>query len=59
MEFVGRFTEEDLRNGVDKAEVAKAKEKYGLYYTESEIVFEDGVMVGIKIWVCGEDEFKL
>lgn len=59
MEFVGRFNEEDLRNGIDKAEVAKAKARYGLGYTDTELVFEDGVPVGIKIWVCDKDEFKL
>lgn len=55
--FVGQFSEEELKNGVDKLKVAEAAEKYQLKYTRTKLVKKKGKIVGIKIWVS--DDFEI
>ena len=57
--LVGTFNEEDLRQGRDKVEVAKAKEEHNLKYTEMKYVKKGGNIVGLKIWVCDFDTFTI
>lgn len=57
--LVGTFNEEDLKSGRDKEEVKKAKEKHGLKYTNSELVFKGKEIVGIRLWVCDVETFTL
>lgn len=58
MVFVGKYNERDLEAGVDKVDVAKAKEKTGLKYVQSKIVKEKGTTY-LKLWVCTAEEFKI
>lgn len=57
--LVGTFNEEDLAQGRDKIAVSEAKEKYNLKYTNTKLIKRGGVIIGIRIWVCDMDTFKL
>lgn len=59
MVFVGTFNEKELREGVDKKEIAKAKKEHGLNYIESKIVKKGGKPVAMKVWVCDYKSFTL
>lgn len=59
MIYVGRFNEDDLRNGVDKKETKKAMEQHNLNYTETKLIKKSGKIVAMDIWVCNADEFKI
>lgn len=59
MIYVGRFSEEEIKNGVDKIEVKKAMEKHNLKYTETKFVKKSGKIVAMDIWVCTADEFTI
>lgn len=50
--LVGTFTEDQLRKKIDKMEIAKAKEKYELKYINSEFVYKDHQITGIRVYVC-------
>lgn len=57
--LVGQFMEEELRKGIDKLEVKKAKEETGLKYTNSSYVKRKGEIVGLKLYVCTAEEMNL
>lgn len=58
--FVGIFNEADISKGLDQEAVQKAMEKTDLRYTDSQIVYNrSGKPVGIKLWVCDLDEFRI
>lgn len=46
--YVGRFNEKDIRAGLDKKAVEKAKEETGLNYTNQEIVYKNQKPIAIK-----------
>ena len=50
--YVGRFNEKDIRDGLDKKAVEKAKEETGLKYTNQEIVYKNQEPIAIKLYVC-------
>lgn len=52
--FVGKFSENDLRNGIDKKAVEKKKKETGLKYTNTKIIKN-----GLAIWVCNADDFRI
>ena len=56
MIYVGRFDEDDMRNGTDKVEMQIAMDKHSLNYTNTKLVRESGKIVGLDIWVCTADE---
>lgn len=58
MVFVGKYNEQELEAGVDKIDIAKAKEETGLKYVQSKIVKEKGTTY-LKLWVCAAEEFKI
>ena len=51
MKFVGLFSENEIKNGLDKIEVEKKKIETGYKYTKTELVKQGKKIVGIKIWV--------
>lgn len=51
--YIGEYTEKDLKNGKDKKDIEKAKEKTGLKYVISEITNKPS----LKIWLS--DDFTL
>ncbi|BAG09065.1 MAG: hypothetical protein E6053_09305 [Finegoldia magna] len=57
--LVGTFTEEQLKKKIDKLEVDKAMEKYGLKYTNTELVRKGGKIVGLKVYVCNWEDVDL
>lgn len=50
--LVGTFTKDQLKKKIDKIEVDKAMEKYGLKYTNTEFVHKGGQIVGLRVYVC-------
>ena len=48
--LVGSYSEQDIKQKKDKKEVAEAKEKHGLTYTETKIVVVKGEM-RLKVWL--------
>lgn len=59
MIYVGRFNEEDLKNGRDKIETKKAMEKHNLNYTNTKLIKRSNKIIAIDIWVCDKDEFTI
>ena len=57
--FVGTFNEADIANDFDKKKIEEMKQKTGLNYTNTEIAKKGKKIVGIRIYVCNEDDFKL
>lgn len=56
--LVGKFTEEDLRNGTDKKLVNEKMQEYNLHYTNTKIIKEHGIKK-LAIYVCNVYDFKL
>ena len=56
--LVGKFTENDLKNGIDKKAVEDAKEKYNLKYTNTKIIKEKGIRK-LAIYLCTLEDFKI
>lgn len=56
--FVGKFSENDLKNGIDKKAVEKKEKETGLKYTNTKIIKEKGV-TKLAIWVCNVEDFKI
>lgn len=50
--FVGRFSETDLANRIDKTAVNTAKIATGLKYTNTEVIQKCKKPVAIDIYVC-------
>ena len=57
MVLVGDFSEDDLKNKVDKKAVEKKKEETGLRYTNTKIINKKGQRY-LRVWVCSVDEVK-
>lgn len=57
--YVGRFSEKDIRAGLDKKAVEKAKEETGLSYTNQEIVYKNQKPIAIKLYVCDLEHMLL
>lgn len=58
MVLVGDFSEDDLKNKVDKKAVEKKKEETGLEYTNTKIINKKGQRY-LRVWVCNLDEVEL
>lgn len=56
--LVGDFTENDLKNGIDKIEVEKAKKKHDLKYTNTKIIVKKGIRY-LRIYVCDVYSFNI
>lgn len=54
--LVGTFTKDQLKKKIDKIEIAKAKEKYGLKYINSEFLEKGGQLTGIRVYVCNLED---
>lgn len=54
--LVGTFDEEQLKKKIDKMEIAKAKEQYGLKYINNELVYKGGKIVGIRVYLCNLED---
>ena len=50
--FVGRFSETDLANGIDKTAVSAAKIATGLKYTNTDVIQQCKKPVAIDLYVC-------
>lgn len=57
--LVGTFNEADCAMGIDKTKTALAKERTGLKYTNTEYVKKKGEIVGLRIYVCTVNDFKI
>lgn len=57
--YVGQFSEQDILLGIDKVAVEKVKQETGLKYTNTKFVKRNGKIVGMKIWVCDAQSFKI
>lgn len=56
--LVGIFNELDLKNGRDKEAVEKKKKETGLNYINTEYVYENNYIIGIKIYVCAIEDVR-
>lgn len=56
--LVGKFTEEDLINKIDKKIVEEKKKEYNLNYTNTKIIKEKGIKK-LAIYICNVDDFKI
>ena len=56
--LVGNFSENDIKNGIDKKEVEEMKKKTGLQYTNTKIIKKNGKEY-LSIWLCNAQDFKL
>lgn len=55
--LVGTFTENELKNGVDKECVERAIAETGLEYVNTEFVYNDKKKItGLKVYVCNEED---
>lgn len=57
--YVGTFSESDVASGKDRLAVRKAMDDTGLEYTNTEFKRSSGKIVGLKIYVCRAEDFRL
>ena len=57
--YVGRFTEEDLKQGKDKLIVKAKQEETGFKYTNTKLIKKNGKNVGIDIYVCDVNSWEI
>lgn len=57
--LVGTYNEIEVSNGKHKADVRKMKKETGYEYTNTELVKSRGKVVGMTIYVCNAEDFKL
>ena len=57
--LVGTYNETDLAMGKVKEDVKKVSEETGYKYTNTELVKKNGNIVGIKVYVCSMEDFKI
>ena len=57
--YVGTFSESDIDSGKDKIAVRKMMDDTGLGYTNTEFKRSGGKIVGLKIYVCKAEDFKI
>lgn len=57
--LVGTFNNADIKSGRDKQEVQKKKSETGLKYTNQEFVKKGSKIVGLRIYVCTVQDFKI
>ena len=56
--LVGTFNELDLENGSYKEVVEKKKKETGLNYTNTQPVYRNNDIVGIKFYVCAIEDVR-
>jgi len=57
--LVDTFTEDELKNGVDKECVERAIIETGLNYINTEFVYNNKKKItGVKIYVCNEEDVR-
>lgn len=57
--FIGEFNEEEIRNNTAENKAREFMKESGLKYTNTEVVYDKGVPVSMKVYICGHDEFKI
>ena len=57
--YVGTFNEQDLKENKDKQALEKVQEKTGLQYTNTKLVMKRKEIIGIKIYACSSEDFKI
>ena len=57
--YVGTFNEQDLKEYKDKRALEKVQEKTGLQYTNTKLVMKRKEIIGIKIYACSSEDFKI
>lgn len=57
--LVGIYNEKDLANKKDKEDFKKMSEETGYKYTNQELVMKKGKIVGMKLYVCKQEDFKI
>lgn len=57
--LVGTYSESDIASGRDKRDVAEMQARTGLKYTNTMVIKNSGVPVGLRIWVCTMEDFDV
>ena len=57
--YVGTFNEQDLKEHKDKQALEKVQEKTGLQYTNTKLVMKRKEIIGIKVYACNSEDFKI
>ena len=57
--LVGTYNEQDLNERKDKVDVQRVAKETGYKYTNTEFVKSKGKIVGMKVYVCNAEDFKL
>ena len=57
--YVGQFNEQQVAQGIDKMELAKVQAKTGLGYVNQQVIVKKGVAVGLKLWACRAEDFRM
>lgn len=57
--LVGKYDADDIAKGTDKKDTKEMQEKTGYKYTNTEFIKTNGKIVGLKIYVCKANDFKL
>ncbi len=57
--LVGTYSEQDLDAGKDRRDVAEMQEKTGLKYTNTMVIKDSGIPVGLRVWICTAEDCKV
>lgn len=57
--LVGTYNEIEVSNGKHKIDVQKMKKETGYEYTNTEIIKKRNKVIGMRIYVCTMEDFKL
>lgn len=58
MIYVGKFTEEEVRKGIDKKAVEEKKAESGLKYVKTQLVKKGKQITGLKLWLMSLEEYQ-
>lgn len=59
MVYVGRFNEEQIKNGEEKKAIKEKQEETGLKYVETKIIYKNKKPIAMDYWVCTAEEFTI
>ena len=58
MIYVGKFTEEEVRKGLDKKAVEEKKVETGLKYIKTQFVKKGKQIIALKLWLMSLEEYQ-
>ncbi len=57
--LVGTYNDKDLSLGVDKVATRRMQALTGYNYTNTKLIKRNGHIIGLSVYVCSKEDFKI